>query len=124
MEYTELRLTDWVAAFPWPRFSDARILGSKYRNPGFGHSEAPAARHEPIYLLVFSVTLWLRGVLLLLKRLRFRVYGFALVLICGPAALRLCGSESPVYNGIPLMRRSPGPCVPPAGENPVGRVLI
>src|SRR5712672_4400990 len=68
MEYTELRLTHWVAAFPWPRFSDARILGSKYRNLGLRQSEAPAARHEPIYLLLFSVTLWLRGVLLLLKR--------------------------------------------------------
>jgi len=38
---------------------------SKYRNPCFGHCETPAARHKPIYFLFFSVTLWLRGVLLL-----------------------------------------------------------
>src|SRR5260221_10566480 len=56
-----------TAIDPWgSHISVASVLwyayiGSKYRNPGFGHSETPAVRHEPIYLLVFSVTLWLRG---------------------------------------------------------------
>src|SRR5216684_9294456 len=52
--------TQWSIAVPCTPFSDGEVK-SKYRNPGFGHSEAPAVRHEPIYLLFFSVTPWLRG---------------------------------------------------------------
>src|SRR5216684_7549449 len=64
MEYTELRLTHWVAAFPWPRFSDAYILGSKYRNLGFGYSEAPggpARTHLSFVFLRDSVAPWCKG---------------------------------------------------------------
>src|SRR5216684_8799210 len=65
-EATEMWLPHGSIAVPCTPFSDG-ALKSKYRNPGFGHSETPAVRHEPIYLLFFSVTLWLRGALLLLK---------------------------------------------------------
>src|SRR6266550_2046522 len=60
MEYTELRLTDGVATFPWPRFSDTRIQVRNIETLDLTH-EAPAVRHEPIYLLFFSVTPCLRG---------------------------------------------------------------
>src|SRR5216684_7658702 len=59
-EATEMRLPNGSIAVPCTPFSDG-ALKSKYRNPGFGHSEAPAIRHKSIYLLVFSVTPWLRG---------------------------------------------------------------
>src|SRR5229473_2804252 len=45
-------------AVPCTPFSDGAVK-SKYRDPGFGHIEIPSVRHEPIYLLFFSVTLWL-----------------------------------------------------------------
>src|SRR5258708_35872341 len=63
-EATEMWLPHRSIAVPCTPFSDGEVK-SKYLNPGFGHSEAPSVRHEPIYLLVFSVTPWLRGVLLL-----------------------------------------------------------
>src|SRR5258708_33521080 len=59
-EATEMRLPHGSIAVPCTPFSEGEVK-SKYRNPGFGQSEAPAVRHEPIYLLFFSVTPWIRG---------------------------------------------------------------
>src|SRR5216684_5794252 len=59
-EATGMRLPNGSIAVPCTPFSDGEVK-SKYRNPGSGYSEIPAVRHEPIYLLFFSVTLWLRG---------------------------------------------------------------
>src|SRR6267142_6499687 len=63
MECTELRLTRWVAAFPWPRFSDARILGSKYRNLGFDCAKPRrAGTNQFIFcFLRASVPPWCKG---------------------------------------------------------------
>src|SRR6267154_2186035 len=61
---TEMWLPHGSIAVPCTPFSDGKAK-SKYRNPGLGHSEAPAIRHKPIYLLLFSVTSWLRGALLI-----------------------------------------------------------
>src|SRR5260221_14749741 len=59
-EATEMWLPHGSIAVPCTPFSDG-ALTSKYRNPVFGHGEAPAVRHEPVYLLFFSVALCLRG---------------------------------------------------------------
>ncbi len=79
-----MRLPHGSIAVPCTPFSDGAVK-SKYRNPGFGHSEAPAIRHEPIYLLLFSVPQCLRGALLLLNgeenkfqilNLKFKIFCF------------------------------------------------
>src|SRR5882672_9745117 len=72
-----------TAIDPWGgRISVASVLryactGSKYRSPGFGHGEAQRSGTGPS--IFFSVTLWLRGVLLLFGcgfvALRFQVLG-------------------------------------------------
>src|SRR6267142_5794798 len=75
-EATEMWLPHGSIAVPCTPFSDGGVK-SKYRNPGFGHREAPAVRHKPIYLLLFSVTPCLRGAKVLSLVFDFVFVGFA-----------------------------------------------